>query len=80
MGSNAYLCICVFSKEITALAWGSFAGWQVLYCEVLIRACQFGDNVLCCCPKTSVQKSFLTQIKIERDKVNKKVQRFKVTI
>jgi hypothetical protein len=31
------------------LAWGSFAGWQVLYHEVFIRDCQFRDNVLCCC-------------------------------
>jgi hypothetical protein len=81
------------------LAWGTFTGWRVLYREVFIRACQFRDNVLCCCSKTSVQKSFLTQIKmrgsklikrfkgsklrygsyVERFKVNKLVQRFKVT-
>ncbi len=73
------------------LAWGTFTGWRVLYREVFIRACQFRDNVLCCCSKTSVQKRGSKLIKrfkgskllygsyVERFKVNKIVQRFKVT-
>jgi hypothetical protein len=53
---------------------GRFAGWRVLYREVFIRACQFRDRVVV---EDIRSKGFLTQIKIERFKVNKKVQRFK---